>query len=427
MIRLPARLTVPARAATLVAAVALAGAVLTLGRWSVPLRSKNLPALAIAAAPDSTIWTERVDTLHRGETLNTVLARVGLTSEAMAALLKASPIDARRVPAEMPVTVRSSKLDGAPSEVIFHLAIDRLVHLRFGPGGWTGDERRLPWTTDTVVASGTIQSTLYEALDKGAAGALPRGARAELAWALADVYEYRVDMSRELQPGDSLRVLFTRLHGPEGAVKVGEILAARFELSGARVEAIKFDEGGPTAFFDQSGKSMRGGFLRAPLEFRRISSVFGLRKHPILGIWRAHTGTDYAANAGTPVRSIGDGTVIFAGRKGGYGNALEIRHRNGYVSRYGHLRAYAKGTKVGRHVGIGETVAFVGMTGLATAPHLHFEILVNGVQRDPRRALSRQDGAPVSESARAAFDARRSSLLAALDLPGGAEKQIALR
>ncbi len=426
MIRPSARLKVPARAATLVVAVTLAGVVLWLGRSTLPLRKNNNPSLVSAATPDSESWTERVDTLHRGETLNAVLERGGLTSEVMQSVMKASPIDARRVPAGMPVTVRTSKSDGKPTEVIFHMAIDRLVHLRRGPSGWTGDDRHLPWITDTVVASGTIQSTLYEALDRGAGAVLPKGARAELAWALADVYEYRVDMSRELQPGDSLRVLFTRQRGPQGAVKVGVILAARFALSGMQVEAIQFDEGGHSAFFDQSGRSMRGGFLRAPLEFRRISSVFGLRKHPILGIWRAHTGTDYAAGAGTPVRSIGDGIIIFAGRKGGYGNALEIRHRNGYISRYGHLRSFAKGTRVGKRVGIGETVAFVGMTGLATAPHLHFEILVNGVQRDPRSALKRQDGAPVPDAARTAFDAHRASLLAALNLRV-AEKQIALK
>ena len=144
-----------------------------------------------------------------------------------------------------------------------------------------------------------------------------------------------------------------------------------------------------------------------------------MRKHPILGIWRQHKGTDYAANAGTPVRAIGDGTVVFAGRKNGYGNVLELHHRNGFVSRYGHLRAFAAGIHPGKSVAIGQTIGYVGMTGLATAPHLHFEILVSGVQRDPSVALKRKDGLPIPAGERARFMSLRSTLLAALDRPGG--------
>jgi len=125
------------------------------------------------------------------------------------------------------------------------------------------------------------------------------------------------------------------------------------------------------------------------------------------------------------VRAIGDGTVVFAGRKNGYGNVLEVRHRNGFVSRYGHLRAFASGIRTGKHVAIGQTVAYVGMTGLATAPHLHFEILVNGVQRNPSVALSRRDGLPIPASDRARFMSLRSSLLAALDQRGGGDRQLA--
>ena len=126
--------------------------------------------------------------------------------------------------------------------------------------------------------------------------------------------------------------------------------------------------------------------------------MFGGRRHPVLGIWRRHKGTDYAAAQGTPVRSIGDGVVVFAGRKGGYGNVIDIRHRNGFVSRYGHLRNFAKGISRGKRVAIGSTIGAVGRTGLATGPHLHFEVLVNGVQRDPRIALQMKGGEPIPSS-----------------------------
>ena len=160
-------------------------------------------------------------------------------------------------------------------------------------------------------------------------------------------------------------------------------------------------------------------FLRAPLAFRRISSVFGLRRHPILGVMRAHQGTDYAAAAGTPVRALGDGRVIFAGWKGGYGRVVEIRHRNGFVTRYGHLRGFAAGIRAGTSVGIANTIGFVGATGLATAPHLHFEVLVGGRHRDPRQVLRNLAGEPLAQAYRPAFFSLKSRVFGLLDAPAG--------
>ena len=288
--------------------------------------------------------------------------------------------------------------------------------MRRGVDGWSSEEVRLPWTTDTVVVSGTIRSNLYEAIEEGAGDKLPLAARAELAWTVADIYEYRVDMSRELQEGDELRVLFERATGPGGSVRIGKVLAARFVLSGEPVEAIRYASstvGGD--YFDQTGRSLRAAFLRTPVAFRRISSRFGMRRHPILGTMRRHQGIDYAASSGTPVRAIGDGVVLFAGRKGGYGNVLEIRHRNGFVSRYGHLRGFARSVRRGSRVTIAQTVAYVGSTGLSTAPHLHFEVLVNGVHRNPRVALNQKGGDPIPKRERADFDGRRALLVASLD------------
>jgi len=368
----------------------------------------------VAADSDSLAATS--DTLHSGETIGALLSRRGVSSQAMPLVMSAaSGLNARRIPAGMPVTVRADSAGGAPREIVFQLSPDRLLHVRrMGDSTWTSSEERLPWVTDTLVVSGRIDENLYQALDDSAT-VLPKGARAELAWTLADIFEYRVDMSRELQPGDQFRVLFERQVGAAGQTKIGRVLAARMVLSGATTETVRFDEGdGRAAYFDATGRSMRAAFLRAPLEFRRISSVFGLRKHPILGIWRQHQGTDYVANAGTPVRTIGDGVVAFAGRRGGYGNLIEIRHRSGLVTRYGHLRAFAAGMRAGRVVMIGQTIGFVGMTGLATGPHLHFELLVDGAQRDPSVALKKSAGTPLALADRPRFDAQLSVLLASL-------------
>ncbi|HEU4566092.1 MAG TPA: M23 family metallopeptidase [Gemmatimonadaceae bacterium] len=383
-----------------------------------PLQALTEPAADSQPTPAADSVEQRVDTLRAGETIGALLLRGGVEDSIAARVLgAATTLDERRLPAGMSVALRGAPGDSTPSEIIFHLSEDRTLHVRRTGSAWTAEEVKVPWRTDTVIVAGKIRSTLYEALDEAeGAREMPRQARAELAWTLADIFEYRVDMSRELQVGDDFRAVIARAVSPKGGVRIEEVLAARFTLSGSAVEAIRYQRGSSRAeYFDQDGKSLRLAFLRAPLSFRRISSVFGRRKHPILGTWRAHKGTDYAASSGTPVRAIGDGVVVYAGWRGGYGNTLEIRHRNGYVTRYGHLRGFARGVRRGTRVDIGQTVAYVGMSGLATGPHLHFEVLVNGVQRDPRTALASKAGEPVPASERAGFESRRTQLLALLD------------
>jgi murein DD-endopeptidase MepM/ murein hydrolase activator NlpD len=272
---------------------------------------------------------------------------------------------------------------------------------------------------DTLAIAGVIRSSLYNALNESGVGVLPPSARHQLAWSLADIFEYKVDMSRDLHEGDRFHLLVERLQKPNGAIIVNKILGARLALSNGHnpLEAIHFDTPGSTTgqFYDASGMSLRAAFLRAPLTFRRISSVFGARKHPIFGEWRNHTGTDYAAAMGTPVRAIGDGVVIFAGKKGGYGNMIDIRHRNGMVSRYGHMRNFATGMRPGTRVAMGSTIGYVGMTGWATGPHLHFEIRVNGVAHDPKLALQSRGGEPIPSDERALFQKMRNQTLASLN------------
>lgn len=389
-----------------------------------PLAQQPGTALvATAPVPVEPVDTirEHVDTLGRGETLFGVLARGGVSEiVAREALKTAKALDPRRLPAGMPITVRGLERDSVPNEIVFQLAVDRRLHVRRTDAGWIGEEIVLPWTTDTVVAGGVIRSHLFAAVQEGSAELLPPAARAELVYELADVLEYRVDMSRDLREGDQFRVLFERAVAPDGSVRVRKILATSFTLSGKTIEAIRYEgEGTRGHYFDQEGRSLRASFLRAPLQFRRISSVFGRRKHPVLGSWRQHKGTDYAANAGTPVRTIGDGVIVHAGWRGGYGNTIEVRHPNGYVTRYAHLSRFARGVTKGSRVTLGSTVGYVGSTGLATGPHLHFEVLVKGVQRDPRVALQQKAGEPIPSAQREAFQRERSRLLAVLGAPDG--------
>ena len=371
---------------------------------------------------------QQFDTLDAGQTLLSLLQKHGLTAvEASAALHAATAIDPRHTPAGLVVGfvgLRQGDARLAPSKVSVQLSPERTLHLTRRPNGpWTARDERVEWALDTVVAHGVVHSTLYDALDEGAGKTLPsKASRVELAWAIADIFEYRIDMSRELQDGDRVRVAFVRARSPLGATRVKAVLAAGVERGGKELQAFRYTPKGAAgaAFFDATGRSLRAAFLKAPLKFNHISSVFGPRKHPILGEWRAHKGTDYAAAAGAPVRTVGDGVVVFVGERTGYGNCVDVRHANGYVTRYAHLRGFAPGIKAGARVKMERTIGFVGMTGLATAPHLHFEVLVAGVQRDPRVALAAKTGMPLAAADRTPFLVAQRLEAAQLDRPSGA-------
>jgi murein DD-endopeptidase MepM/ murein hydrolase activator NlpD len=284
---------------------------------------------------------------------------------------------------------------------------DELAEHRASPGA----DVRVPPLADTVLIRGVIRSSLYDALHRAAARSLPYLAHAELTWRLADIFEYRVDMSRDLEPGDEVRVLVERALRPNGSVYASELLAARLKVSGSPIEAVRSRRG---VYVDRRGAALRATFLRAPLSYRRLSSEFGMRWHPILGRWREHRGVDYAAAPGTPVRSVGDGVVVFAGRRGSYGNLVEVSHPGGVLTRYAHLRGYASGTRPGVRVRVGQTVGYVGSTGLSTGPHLHFEMLVNGQYTDPRYALQVRSRRGPRVADRLGVGGSRTTLLAAL-------------
>jgi murein DD-endopeptidase MepM/ murein hydrolase activator NlpD len=271
---------------------------------------------------------------------------------------------------------------------------------------------------DTVALTGTIHSSLLASLMRVGQADLPASQRRSIAWNLADIFEHRVDMTRDLDEGDKFHVLVERLQQPNGRIIVNKILGAKLSLGDQVVEAIHFkSRNSSSEWYDGRGKSLTETFLRTPVNFRRITSVFGLREHPIFGTWRNHTGTDYAAPMGTPVRSIGDGVVVSVGDRGGYGNVIDVRHSNGLVSRYGHLSRFARGLRAGTRVKMGETIGYVGMTGWATGPHLHFEIRVNGVAHDPKVALKNRTGDPLSGSESELFREIRAHTLSVMDAP----------
>lgn len=376
-------------------------------------------------------WKLSYDSVARGETLINALVRGGLSDTAASSVVRAAmpALDPRRIPVGLPVAVlHAAPSDSQPVEVVVELANDHYLHVTRDSSGWTERDERLPWRTDTIAIQGTIHTNLYQAVYDAADGTLPRDAENALVVKLADdVYEYRVDMSRDLQDGDTFRVMAERSVLSNGVVKIGDVVAAQLDLSGTEIDAIHFtDDKLAGNYFDQNGRSLKAAFLRVPLQFKYISSGFGNRFHPILKLWRDHKGIDYAANSGTPVRAIGAGVVVRAGVASGYGNLIEIRHANGFSSRYGHLRGFAKGIHPGAHVDIGQTIGYVGMTGLATGPHLHFEFLVHGVQRNPRVALRNVGGDPIPKTLVASFDSLRDRLVGAMVAKAGHVTSVAV-
>ncbi len=366
----------------------------------------------LVAAPIvvSNAWTENADTLRRGETISELLARQGITGLNLQEVVARSSFDPRRARSGMVFSFRRPRLDSLPSAFSVRTGAEQRLSFLRADSGWTTEIQPITWRPEVVRIEGPIDNSLYVALDQGVdPQVLGPGERERLAWDLADVYAWSVDFTRDIRAGDRFQVVLEREVSEEGEVRFGRILASDLSVNGRSLTAYRFETAdGTPSYYDADGESLRRAFLRAPLQFRRISSSFNRsRRHPILGYARRHEGTDYSAAYGTPVLAAGEGTVVQAGRSGGYGNLVEIRHANGITTRYGHLSAIL--VRSGTRVSQGQIIGRVGATGLATASHLHYEFRVNGVARDSRR-LDLGNGKPVASADRPAFDLERSRL-----------------
>ncbi|MGH7521744.1 MAG: M23 family metallopeptidase [Gemmatimonadales bacterium] len=402
------------RASHYVAAGALAAGMLV---WAAheAWPSREIPvALPIVVTSAYDDWA---DTLGRREMLSDVLERAGITGREYVAFMKAKQVlNPRRMQPGLVFEIRRLKGQAVANRLSVRVDPEkRVVMSRLGgDSGWKEVVEDIPWTAERLRTTAVIQSNLYDALDAAIPDSfLPVRQRVALAWAIADVYDWEVDFTRDMRPGDRVEVLIERLQSPEGERRFGRILAARVDVAGSPSFAFAYGR----SFYDERGRSLRRAFLRAPLRYRHISSRFGGRYHPILRRWRAHQGTDYAAGYGTPVRATADGIVTKAGREGGYGNMVELRHANGVRTRYGHLSKFAKGIHVGQRIGQEQTIGYVGSTGLSSGPHLHYEFLVNGRPTNPQRK-DFGAGEPVPGKLKVAFDSVRVQLLAELEPTG---------
>lgn len=274
--------------------------------------------------------------------------------------------------------------------------------------GFEVSEKKLAFDTYTVRLDGEISLSLFGALER-------IGEHGELAMRLADIFGWQIDFIRDIRVGDSFRVLVEKRMRNDKFMGYGDILAAEFVNQGQRHSGYLFhDESGLPGYYDVQGDSLRKAFLKAPLEFSRISSDFSWKRlHPILKKYRPHPGIDYAAPTGTPVRSVANGTIIERGWMGGGGNSVKIRHMNGYETLYMHLSRFAR-IKKGQKVEQGEIIGYVGSTGLSTGPHLDFRMKKNGNYINPRK-VKNPKAASLPQGMMQAFSKRANKLQALLD------------
>lgn len=290
------------------------------------------------------------------------------------------------------------------------LSPEKSYYIKRGENGFASQLKVAPLDTRMTHASGVIETSLYQS-------ALNAGLSDSTIMALVNIFSWDIDFALDIRKGDRFSLLYEQQYLDGEKLRDGRILAAEFTSQDKTYQAILFtDPKGRELYYAPDGRSMRKAFLRSPVDFRRISSKFQRERwHPILGKKRPHQGVDYAAKIGTPIKAAGDGKVIFRGRKGGYGNTLILQHGGNITTLYAHMSRFRRGVGNGTRVRQGQVIGYVGKTGLATGPHLHYEFRVNGVHRNPL-TVKLPDAKPLAAKYRDAFQIQSRQLLAQLEL-----------
>ena len=360
------------------------------------IESLPIPAEALLPSPASYIREER---FQRGDTLSAFLSRLGVADGEAGSLARHKALQALRPGYNVAAEVSA---EGRLVALSFLTARDTLVQISREGEELRSSEERAALYTQVAMKSSVVQSSLFAASD---AAGIPDG----VAMQLADIFGAEIDFHRDLRKGDQFTVVYELHHLAGRPVRAGRVLAAEFSSRGKTFRAVHYGNG----YYAPDGNNLRKAFLRAPLEFSRVSSGFGLRVHPIAKAWRAHQGVDYAAPTGTRVRAVGGAVVEYAGPRGGYGNTVILRHPGQYSTVYAHLSRIA--VKRGARVDQNDTIGFVGQTGWATGPHLHYEFRINGQSRNPM-SIAMPAAAPVPATELAAFQAHAAPLIARLEL-----------
>lgn len=415
----------PKRLTALIAALALGGGGGAFAIASFAPDPADLPVsvvtepvspLATQTAIDSLSATAltlyRSDITRSTDTAETLLKRLGINDPTAAAFLRTDANvrksvfgrSGRNVTAEADANNALLKLTArwAPQD---DGNFTRLI-VEKSPSGLVSRVEILPLVASMRLASGTIQSSLFAATDEAN---LPDS----IATQVAEIFSGDIDFHRALRKGDRFSITYEALEGDGEPLKTGKVLSAEFVNNGKTYQAMWFAQPGQKgAYYTLDGQSLHRAFLASPMEFSRVTSGFKMRFHPILQTWKAHLGVDYAAPTGTPVRTVGDGVVEFAGVQNGFGNVIFIDHGNNNTTVYAHLSHINvhKGEKVTQS----ETIGAVGQTGWATGPHLHFEFRINGVHHDPLTIARTSEAVPVTAALKPQFDLAATNAKVAL-------------
>ncbi|MGE5147513.1 MAG: peptidoglycan DD-metalloendopeptidase family protein [Candidatus Eiseniibacteriota bacterium] len=359
-----------------------------------------------AALPDP---VDHLVKIGRGDTLMDVLRAGGVPAdEAYDAITALRPVyDPRKLQIGQQLALTFGPLGTEPNRFLgFRLdaAVDRVVTVGRDETGFLADVTEKPLTTDVVRGEATIKSSLYVAgVDLG----IPPAIMIEL----IHLYSFDVDFQRDIQPGDAFAVMYENQYDESGkAVQQGDIIYAALTLGGQTLRLYRYKPGnGDLDYFNEKGESARKALLRTPVDGARISSGFGMREHPVLGYSRMHKGVDFAVPPGTPIYAAGSGTVEMAGIYGGYGRYVRIRHNSDYSTAYGHMSGFGAGIHGGTRVHQGQIIGYVGSSGLATGPHLHYEVLRDGTQINPM-GLKLPSGQKLARTELAKFQKARADV-----------------
>ncbi|HXA35522.1 MAG TPA: peptidoglycan DD-metalloendopeptidase family protein [Steroidobacteraceae bacterium] len=361
----------------------------------------------------------------RNDTFDAIFRRLALDTADLAAIRQLPGIRQSLDFLKPGDAIKLTHSDGEIKELTRKVSETQTLKVVRGDAGFAAKIIDNPVQTRIRAASATIDSSLFQAAE---AAQISDG----VALKLAGIFAWDIDFVLDIREGDRFTAVYEQIFQDGKYLRDGEVLAAEFVNNGKVYRAVRFvGDTGASAYYSPEGLPMRKAFLRAPVEFTRVSSVFNPhRMHPILNRIRGHMGIDYAAPTGTPVHAAGDGRVSFAGARGGYGNAVVLAHTNSVSTLYGHMSRFAKHMRVGTHVQQGDVIGYVGMTGLATGPHLHYEYLVNGVHKNPQ-TVHLAGAEPLQREALQRFRDSTAPLLAALlpapSAPGAALGPLAVQ
>jgi murein DD-endopeptidase MepM/ murein hydrolase activator NlpD len=375
---------------------------------TLPIASTIEPSLPPVSRESELPW-QKV-TVEEGDSMSLIFERLHLSPQQLHAVLEADKSKHFLRLLRPKQTLSFQIVDNQLKAMQYPLSTTKNFLISHNGDDFVGQTHEKAVEIRLTHANGEINNSLFQAGQKA-------GLSDNLIMELANIFGWDVDFALDIRSGDTFSLLFEEQYLDGEKLSDGRILAAEFTNRGESYRAILFtDPDGHSQYYSPDGTSMRKAFLRSPVDFRRISSTFQRERfHPVLGKKRPHRGVDYAAATGTPIKAAGDGKVIFRGTKGGYGNAVILQHGGKYTTLYGHLSKFRSGVDNGSRVKQGQVIGYVGQSGVATGPHLHYEFRVDGEHRNPL-TVKFPDASPIPKEYKTVFLQQSQQLLAQLDL-----------